>query len=165
MHPQAYRWLAHTIQAFGLETATVVDLGGRDVNGTVHRLFTTRPFVIDIRPGDGVDVVADAADWKPDTEFGVALCTEVFEHTPRWPEIIATAHAALAPGGVLLATCASRDRPPHSAIDGGPLRDGEFYRNVSSDELTDALAGFSDFCAVEADGHFGNDDLYCWAIK
>jgi len=165
MHNQAHGWLSAAVQQMSLSGGAVVDLGGRDVNGTVHGLFGSPPFVVDIRPGVGVDVVADAADWVPTREFDVVLCTEVFEHTPRWPEIISTAYDALVPGGVLLATCASRSRPPHSAIDGGPLRRGEYYRNVSPAELATALCQFSQYAVFAVDGHFGDDDLYCWAQR
>jgi hypothetical protein len=41
----------------------------------------------------------------------------------------------LTPGGHLLVTCATHPRAPHSGIDGGPLKAGEFYRNVETDEL------------------------------
>ena len=40
----------------------------------------------------------------------------------------------LHPGGVLVMTCATDPRPPHSAIDGWDVRPGEWYANVPSGE-------------------------------
>lgn len=165
MHDQARAWVTTIVQTYSLEDAEVLDLGGRAVNGTIHDLFTTRPFVVDVRPGFGVDLIADAAEWTPHRTWDVVLCTEVFEHTARWADILRTAFWALHPGGMLIATCASRSRPPHSAVDGGALRHDEWYRNIPPEELTAELALWPAYGVVEADGVFGDDDLYCWAVR
>jgi hypothetical protein len=49
------------------EPVTVLDLGGRDINGSPRRLFpaATRYTVLDIRPGDGVLIVTTAAPGRP----------------------------------------------------------------------------------------------------
>jgi len=165
MHDAARFFLTEAVNSMGLAGRSALDLGGRDVNGSIHSLFVRPPTVLDILDSPGVDIVADAADWEPDRKYGVVLCTEVFEHTPRWREIIYTAHRALEPGGMLLVTCASRDRPPHSAFDGGPLRDGEHYLNIPPAELASILAAFQAFAVFAVDGVFGNDDLYAWARR
>ncbi len=115
----------------------MLDLGGRNVNGSVRPLFPAAdPYrTVDIASGDGVDIVADAAEWTPDRVYEVVVCTEVFEHTPRWPEICGTACRALVPGGLFIATMAGPGRPKHSAVDGGPLRAGEYYENVDPKQL------------------------------
>jgi hypothetical protein len=130
------------------ERAAVLDVGGRNINGSPRDLFPgADPYVtLDILPGDGVDIVADAATWTPDREYDVAVCTEVFEHTQSWPQIARTIFAALRPGGLAILTMAGPGRAPHSALDGGPLRDGEYYANVSPGDLEVALkeCGFTD---------------------
>ena len=80
MHDQARAWIEQTVYTYALEDADVLDLGGRSVNGNVHDLFTQPVFVVDVRPGFGVDVIADAADWVPSRTWDVVLCTEVFEN-------------------------------------------------------------------------------------
>ncbi len=168
MHPQAALWIADIVTSHGLTGApSVLDLGGRDVNGTIHNLFHAKPRTLDILPSEGVDIVADAATWEPDALYDVVLCTEVFEHTPDWPQIIDTARFALRPMGTLIATCARDARPPHSAIDGGGLREGEYYANLSADVLAFTMSKYDwqGLAIVEADGAFGGDDLYCWAVK
>src|SRR5690348_12418414 len=99
------------------ETIEVLDIGGRSVNGTARAAFPHAACtVLDIRSGDDVDIVADAAAWEPEREWDLVLCTEVFEHTPDYPAICATALKACRPGGRFVVTCAAPGRPPHSAF-------------------------------------------------
>lgn len=144
MHEQAYAWVAQ--HATG-EKVAVLDIGGRNINGTVVDLFPAAdPYVtLDVRDGAGVDIVADAADWEPDRQYDIVVCCEVFEHTSMWPEIIATAYKALVPGGLFIATMAGPGRPEHSAVDGlWRLHEFEHYANIEPGELSAALkaAGF-----------------------
>lgn len=145
MHADAYAWVKrHATSA----AVSVLDVGGRNVNGSPRDLFPAAdPYtVLDILPGDGVDIVADAATWTPDRAYDVAVCCEVLEHTPAWREICATAYAALRPGGLAILTMAGPGRAPHSAFDGGPVRDGEYYANVYPGDLEVVLkeCGFAD---------------------
>lgn len=145
MHAEAFAWVAQHATS---DEVTVIDLGGRNVNGSIRDLFpnATDYLAVDIREGDGVDIVADAATWVPDREYDVVASTETFEHTPVWPEICLTAFKALKPGGRLILTMAGPGRPEHSAVDGGPLRPDEYYGNVNPEHLKDVLvsAGFKD---------------------
>lgn len=145
MHAEAYDWVRQHAGA----PHTVLDIGGRDINGSCRALFpdATQYKVLDIRPGINVDIVADAATWTPDQQFTLVLCTEVFEHTSAWPEICRTAFSACAPGGRFVATMAGPGRPPHSAVDGGwSLHPGEHYANIVPAELHAVLVacGWSD---------------------
>jgi Methyltransferase domain len=124
----------------------VVELGSRDVaGGTVRDLFADAAAYtgLDLVDGPAVDVVADAATWRPVTPPDLVVCCEVLEHTPDGPAILANAHAMLRPGGRLVVTAASTGRAPHSAVDGGPLRDGEYYQNVDPAELVAWLGPFT----------------------
>lgn len=151
MHLAAYDWVAR--HAVGGPVA-VLDIGGRDVNGTVRGLFPAAAVytVVDVRPGRNVDIVADAALWKPDRAYDVVVCTEVFEHTLAWRNICMTAYQACKAGGSLLATCAGPGRAPHSGIDGGAVRFGEWYENIDPGELRDVLekAGWVDVVLDQA---------------
>lgn len=136
MHDEAREWVAK--HATG-GPVTVLDLGGRDVNGSVRDLFpgALAYTVLDVRPGDGVDIVADASTWDPgERRWDVVVSSEVFEHTAHWPGICRTAFKACRPGGTFIVTCAGPGRPPHSAIDGlFRLHPGEHYANVPATEL------------------------------
>ena len=138
MHAEAYEW----VRTYATdEPVEVLDIGGRNVNGTSrdHFLNATRFTVIDIADGPGVDVVADAATWTPDREYDVVVCTEVFEHTDVWPDICRTAYKACKPGGRLILTMAGPGRGGHSAVDGAHLRPGEYYGNVEPFRLREVL--------------------------
>lgn len=143
MHAEAFAWV---VQHATQDGVTVLDIGGRNVNGSIRDLFpnATEYIAVDIREGDGVDVVADAATWVPDQEYDVVVSTETFEHTAVWPEICNTMFKALKPGGKLILTMAGPGRSEHSAVDGGPLRPGEYYGNVDPELLRHTLvsAGF-----------------------
>lgn len=140
MHPEAFEWVRRYATD---DPVSVLDIGGRDINGSSRPLFpnATVYTVLDIAAGENVHIVADAAAWTPDREYGVVVCTEVFEHTPVWPAICATAYKATGAGGMFVLTMAGPGRDPHSAVDGRELRDGEYYGNVDPDALQRALTG------------------------
>lgn len=139
MHAEALEWVR---QHATDKPVTVLDLGGRDINGSPRHLFpgATVYRVLDAIDGPGVDVVADAATWTPDRTYDVVLCCEVFEHTASWPQICSTAFGACRPGGRLILTMAGPGRPEHSAIDGEfRLHPGEYYGNVDPANLWQVL--------------------------
>lgn len=163
LHPEAMAWVAAHATT---DPVTVLDLGGRNINGSVRTLFPAADYTtLDIRPGEGVDIVADAATWTPDRAYDVVVCTEVFEHTDSWPAICATAYAACAPGGRFIATMAGPGRPEHSAIDGGgALQGGEFYRNVDPANLERTLKAVG-FVDVVVDQQPSPADVRCVAMR
>ena len=167
MHDQALAFYAEHLSE--LDPKTVVEFGSCDMNGTVRSVYPQAAswLGIDVQPGRGVDLIADAATWETDDRYDIVICAEAFEHTPDWRDIIDTAHTVLVPGGLFLASCATGTRPPHSAIDGGHLRAGEFYENVDPGLMRMALYldGWTEIDVVEADGYFGGDDLYIRCVK
>ena len=83
MHPEARAFVAGVARRAGARW--VVELGARDLNGTVRDLFpSARGYTgVDLVAGPGVDVVADAADWRPrEPAPDLVVCCEVLEHTP-----------------------------------------------------------------------------------
>lgn len=143
MHGAAYLWVRDHAPD---EPGHVLDIGGRNVNGSPRSCFPEAASytVLDIMPGEGVDIVADAATWQPNRVYDTIVCCEVFEHTPDWPKILHTCERALSPSGTLILTMAGPGRGEHSAHDGQALRPGEHYANVSSSTLLLAAkdAGF-----------------------
>jgi hypothetical protein len=164
MHPEAFAWVQRYATA---EPVTVLDIGGRNINGSVRDLFpnATVYTAVDIAEGPGVDVVADAANWAPGREYDVVVCTEVFEHTASWPQICVTAFKACVSGGLFIATMAGPGRPAHSAVDGGwQLHPGEYYCNVDPDRLRRELEGCG-FADVTVDHQFSPADVRAVATK
>ena len=162
MHSEAYEW----VRRFRSDESDlyVLDLGGRNINGSALDHFPNADKTcLDVAPGWGVDIVADASTWEPEGEWDVVLCCEVAEHTASWPGIMATAFRALVPGGELIFTCAGPGRHPHSGVDGGRrLFPGEHYANVSVEELADVLTdvGFVDVITDSL-----GEDTRAWARK
>jgi SAM-dependent methyltransferase len=140
----------HYVRRFGsLKPLEIVDIGGRDLNGNPWGFWpNARWTVVDLRPGKGVDVVADAATWRPELEWDLVLCCEVFEHVEPWPAIVETCYQLLRPGGRAIFTCAGPGRAEHSGIEATPITPGEYYANVSADDLRSAMM-VSGFGAVE----------------
>src|SRR6516164_10084067 len=182
MHEGAYRFVADTVRQLEPRRC-VIELGSRTVagdwpfSGPVRPLFGDAAYVgVDIADGPNVDLVADAAHWPvPGLAWlgtgwmqhfvsdGVdtVVCCETLEHTPDAEAICRNAHRMLMTGGVFLVTAAGDGRGEHSAVDGGPLRDGEFYRNVDRYHLETWLEMFH-FRMIDT---ATPGDIYAIAVK
>lgn len=161
MHPEAYHFVRSALEQLPPRTR-VVELGGRDFNGSIRDLFGDADYTsVDILAGFGVDVVCDAATFVPSEQPDTVVCCETLEHAANAEAIVDNALRMLAPGGVLLCTCATHPRAPHSAIDGLTVRPDEWYRNVSRDDLASWLRGADvRTLLVQPRG-----DLQCLAMK
>ncbi len=147
MHPAAFQWAKLHVPEL---PRSVVEIGGMDVNCSLRNFYTWSEYLcVDIAAGPGVDVVAPFAVWaagQPEASRDLVVSFEVFEHTPTWPDIARQACRLLEPGGRFIGTCATGQRPGHSAYGLPELPADEFYRNVPAGELADHLldVGFSD---------------------
>lgn len=139
----------------------VLEVGSRDINGGVRDLLPKTGYVgIDLMPGKGVDEVIDIRDYEGDTKFATVVCCEVLEHHPAPAELIDAMADNLLKGGTLLITAAGPDREPHSGIDGGHLRDEEFYANIDPADLEAWLADFD-----KVDVQVVGNDVQARAVK
>ncbi len=140
----------------------VVEFGSRDVNGGVNDLFRESKYVgVDISPGRNVDVVCDAAVYRPPRAADLVITTEMLEHASNCSQIIDNTWQILRDGGALIVTAASEERPSHSAIDGGPLHEGEYFQGIDRKELQDWLLPFR-FVMIDS---WTPQDIYALAIK
>lgn len=160
MHHQAISYVAQ----FSTDaTVKVLDIGGRDVNGTCRPLFPRADYLaVDLRDGPGVDIVADVTTWNTRRRFDLVVCTEVLEHCPDWQALVVAAAKFLRRGGRLILTAAGPGRAPHSAHDGGNLRAGEHYANIEPAELA-AVLGDLKFQDIDV-RHVG-EDVQATAVK
>lgn len=161
MHAEAFAFVSAVLAGLPAPE-NVVELGGLDFNGSVRGLFNgARYCSVDLVAGKSVDVVADAAEFTPSEPPDLVVCCEVLEHSPRADRIVQNAIRMLVPGGVLLVTCATDPRAPHSAVDGNAVRPGEFYQNVP----LEAFRAWLDGVEVLHLATLPRGDLQCLAIK
>jgi SAM-dependent methyltransferase len=162
VHAEAYAFVASVATVLvGVKTA--VEIGSRDINGSVRELFPGTAYTgLDLIPGPGVNVVADASTWRPLARVDLVVCCEVLEHARAAALLVENMIAMLAPGGHLIVTCAMPPRPPHSGIDGNRLRPSEWYLNVRPGELHDWVDGMA---IQRLETHKQRGDLYLWATK
>lgn len=164
MHDEAKAFIMRTLERLG-PRERVVELGSRNVNGSLRMLFAEAYYLgVDLRPGPGVMVVADAATYRPPALVDTVVCCEVLEHTASAPKIVENAYGMLVPAGVFIATMATEPRAPHSAEDGGPLADGEYYHNVGAMELYDWMFS-SGFRRIAIEENRAHGDLYAVGFK
>jgi hypothetical protein len=169
MHPEAYNGFIRMLHRSEIDPESawrILDIGGRDINGSVRSLLPNAQWTgLDITAGPGVDIVADAREWKGEDLFDVVVCTEVFEHVQDWARIVSTAARHLDIGGpqALIVTCASTGRQAHGAW-GDPLPGtGEWYANVSPEALRTALV--DDFQHVHVEYQPVPGDAYALAER
>lgn len=165
MHEEAFAFVEDAARRLA-RCSDVVEIGGRQFNyhRAVRDLFphATGYTSVDILDGAGVDVVADAASWRPAWTPDVIVCCEVLEHADDPAAIVRNAAEMLAPGGALIVTCATDDREPHSAEDGGVVRRGEHYANVEPAALLEWLTVLR---LRRFEVHADRGDLYALAVK
>lgn len=119
----------------------VLEVGARDVNGSVRRIVSAHgPAVyvgVDRVPGPGVDRVC--AVERLVKEFGagafdLVISTEMLEHVRDWRAAVGQMKAVLAPGGLLLLTTRAPGFPYHGYPE-------DFWRFEAAD-LRRAVAEF-----------------------
>jgi hypothetical protein len=96
MHAGAWAYVARTIGRYPVARgALVVELGARNVNGSIRSLFAPvaglRYLGTDIAPGPGVDVVTPGESLTLEAPADVVVCCEVLEHTSAAPAIVGRA--------------------------------------------------------------------------
>jgi len=162
MHPTAKqgfrRMLPGALLPHDGKSMRVLDVGGADVWGTVHDTLRSEYMigsidVLDIAPGKGVTIVADATDSETWNElrkitlpgstkaalYDLVISTETFEHVRDWGGIVRGVASVLRPGGWFVGTCAGIGRRPHGARGEHHPPEGEWYENIGTDDLVAAL--------------------------
>jgi SAM-dependent methyltransferase len=157
VHPEAYNFVKSFTD--GKTFTNVLEFGSLNINGSVRDLVVCENYWgIDLQEGPGVDEVADAVSFRTGPQ-DLVLCCEVLEHAPDVAGIIESAYDNLRYGGHFVITCATYPRLAHSALDGGPLRSYEHYKNVDPG-LLDHLLEQHGFENIEQQVHRNRGDLY-----
>jgi hypothetical protein len=148
-----------------------LDVGGRNVNGSVRDQLPGVLWTgLDIVAGPDVNIVVDASsttEWDIEPLYDIVIATELFEHTSVWRDIIKNMMYSLRFNGkqLFIATCASTGRQRHGAS-GEPLPPpGEWYQNVTKDELEDELSKWFTTYHVEYNPMPGDCYMYAKGLK
>lgn len=170
MHAEARRFVERQVR--GRRFKRVLEFGSLDINGNVRDLVGADYYHgIDLVAGPGVDEVADATSYGSEEKYDAVICCEVLEHLRDKAGIIDSAAKCLRPrgccqkpGGLFIITCATFGRAEHSAVDGGALRDGEWYENINPAMLKLGLT-HQGFEPQEMKFDFERGDLYALAVR
>jgi SAM-dependent methyltransferase len=154
----------------------VLDIGSLDINGNNQYLFDECMYIgVDLLPGRNVDIACLGHQLNlPDRSIDVIISTECFEHDQYYEKTLQNIVRMLKPGGLLLFSCASTDRPEHGTRrtrpQDAPLTQefaewGDYYKNLIEEDVRlaidiDAIFGRFAF-STNVEAH----DLYFWGIK
>jgi predicted SAM-dependent methyltransferase len=107
-------FVASEVQQPHVTGLDVLEVGARDVNGTVRpriEAFKPRQYIgVDILDGPGVDMICDAEDLLDNFEEGsvdLLISTELMEHVRNWRTVLSNFKRVLRPGGHLMITTRS----------------------------------------------------------
>jgi SAM-dependent methyltransferase len=138
-----------------------------DINGSNRYLFTGGYYVgIDLVSGKNVDILCPIHDMVG--EWEVVISTECLEHDQYWIDSIRNMVEILKPGGLLIVTCAGRNRPIHGTFDETPEDSpgtNHYYRNLTPDDVKSAVNFDEAFIDYEITESAAGRDLCFWGIK
>lgn len=156
------------------KNADVLDIGSMDINGNNRYLFEDSSYTgLDLGPGANVDVISPAHLYKPDKQFTVVVSTECFEHDMHYKKTLPHIVDLLKSNGLFLFTCASTGRPEHGTKRSGlgwasphtMEQFGEYYKNLTVDDIREALDVDGLFYTYQFKYNATEGDLYFWGIK
>lgn len=114
MQDDVYRWVDDVVGRHDLARRRTLEVGAYNVNGSIDNLFYAAYWGVDIRPGPGVDQVADGEALPfPDDAYEVTIATETLEHVLRPWRFVAEMVRVCAPGGHILLTTVGYSFPEH----------------------------------------------------
>lgn len=136
MHPSCEAFVAYQVARLG-PFRRVLEIGSRDINGTIRPLFEeSEEYVgIDVLEGPGVDRIIHAADLGGEARYDCVVSTNAAEHDDRFPDTLAAAYRLLRTGGVLILSAAGPWFGPHSGLDELPIRPWEHYEHITEDRM------------------------------
>jgi SAM-dependent methyltransferase len=116
MHDSVMQWVAEKAGQFDFDGRAVLEVGARDVNGSVRPLFAQAASYtgVDFIEGAGVDAVMNAhALAFADASFDAVVSTEMLEHDDEFWLSVKEMGRVLKPGGLLILTARGNGFMPH----------------------------------------------------
>lgn len=103
MRPEVTEWVRGIVAEYRPQPV-VLEVGSRNINGSVRPLFPKPYKGLDMEPGPGVDVVDDILTVEGLEGFNTVVCCETLEHITEPWTAIERMYAALDPGGLVILT-------------------------------------------------------------
>lgn len=165
MHRESFEYVQRIVAERKLNRRglAIVEIGSHDVNGSVRPLFMDADSYVgvDVRPGPGVDVECDGAEYDPALPVDVVVTTSALEHCADPQAVIVNAYAMLKPGGWLVLTTVQSPWGAHSNDGTAYNPEIDIYSHLTAAEVDDWLAPF-DSRSVETTPQ---GDILAWARK
>lgn len=133
--------------------ATVLEVGARDVNGSVRALLqpvSSEYTGVDIEAGPGVDQILDAENLVMtfgEARFDFVISTEMVEHVRNWPVVFTQLLSVVKPGGLLAITT----RSPGFEMHGYP----EDYWRYTQEDMKTIFSGVASILDMRDDYTYG----------
>ena len=149
------------------DRVNVVDFGSKDYNGSLKSLFTNSEYIgVDISPGRNVNVVSAAHNYSVNIPtYDTVVSGEMLEHDEYWKKSLKKMYDILLPEGLLVISCAGKDRPEHGTkrTDGhlyGTTQD--YYMNLEPKHIRQVL---KESMFQDSECFDYNQDTYFYNIK
>lgn len=105
MHQNIIDWVQIKANQYQLSNLDTLEIGSRNINGTVRGVFKGKYVGIDFVEGPDVDIIMNAHDLQfPDASFDVVVCTEMLEHDSAFWITLSEVARVLKVGGHFLMT-------------------------------------------------------------
>ena len=136
MHESVDAWVGKQVSELGLRFASVLEVGSRDLNGSVRHWFAGEYVGVDVYPGEGVDVVVPEVNSLARLDLvmervEVVVCSETLEHARRFWDLCMEMVAVLGRDGWLLLTTRANGFPDHAVPHDQHGAGGDWWRFMS----------------------------------
>ena len=152
----------------------VIEVGSRNVNGSVRPLFESympKQYIgVDFSMGPSVDIVCNAeklSDIFEPNSFDVVISTEMLEHVRNWKKVVSNFKRLVAPGGLLYISSRSRGFPYHAYPYDFWRYETEDISEIFSDCVIDKMEKdpeFGFFAKIRKPNNFKEKDLSSYKL-
>lgn len=138
----------------------ILELGSRNINGTIRQFFPEPSTYIgvDLMAGRDVDYVCAAGDYTSSEKFDCVVCCEMLhEDKDAWRSFVVLRHM-VKPGGLVIITCAGPARMSSEYPD--------YFQPIAPSTLARIMTdGGVQWSELHAQSGRDGADTYFWALQ